>query len=169
MNQKPIQLAGEMVSWETRRRAWMFAFAYESLFGLAVPLITDGEAVRVYDVWDAGVSIPTGENDATKAVAWRAEASEFFLTIERTYEDLMQIGKLVGAKAPLSKWAFWLEPTGETGRDSTYRCIYVLRPGVCLAEVLALRDKLARPSRALFMQTVKQFNLKAIRDDVEAP
>jgi len=155
---------GEDRTWKTRRRAWLFGFAHESLFGVSVPQITDGESIRVYDVWDAGTSIPKGESESVKVQAWSSEASEFFLTIERTYGDLMKLGRMLGPKARMKQWAFWLEPVGDSG--SNYRCRYVMRPNTMLADVLVLREKLERTTRGVFMIATQKHNIGALNEDV---
>ncbi len=151
-------------TWKSRRCAWVFGFSYESVFGKGVARITDGEAFRVYEVWDAGIEPDKGESEKTRCVAWTDQASEFFSTIERTIADLMALGQKFGPHCPLSRWAFWLEPAGD---GANYRCRYVMRPGTTLAEVMVLRDRLERRGRGVFVMSVKQHNLTAIRDDIE--
>jgi len=167
MNNSIDQIRKREITWRTRRRAWLFGFAGESVFGLHVARITDGEAFKVYDVWDAGIEIPQGESKSQKCIAWSDECTEFFLAAEVTEEDLRDIVRLSGARTALAGFGFWLEPLGESGKDGGYRVRYVIRKGTTIAEILVLKDKLDKRSRGLFMKERKKFNLAEIRKSID--
>lgn len=160
-NTKPVDR-----TWLTRKRAWLFAFSGESLFGRGVARVTSGDAFKVYAVWPGGESIPKGESESTKCVAWKDQATEFFLAIERTEDDLRDIVRAVGPHSLMTKWAFWLEPTG-LNVETEYRVRYAMRPGTSITDVMILRDKLATKGRGLFMQALQTHNMEAIRRDVD--
>ena len=161
-----LQIRGREISWRTRRRAWVFGFGYEKILSLRSAPITDGGAFKVYDVWNAGVPIPKGEGESLKAKGWSDRASEFFLCVEFTSEDLMDIGRIKGARTRIGTYSFWFEPKGFTG-EGEYACRFVMRPSVLLCDVLAVRDKMDRTSRAVFMKASNTFDLKKIRNAVE--
>ena len=162
---KAMEIGGTDTTWKTRRRVWIFGFSPESVISILGPNITDGESFRVYDVFDAGVPIPTGESETSRCLTWTDTAYTHFLAIERTMEDLTGIARVLGPRATLHRWAFWLEPDGN---GANHKCVYAIRPGTQLVDALILRERLARKTRGLFAMTVKNANLKAIRDDIES-
>jgi hypothetical protein len=150
-------------SWRTRDRAWIFGTGYEALLGVATPGITDGESYIVYGIFPAGEPIPEGESD--KVDRYADAATEFHFCQEMTVPDLVADYKASKGRGVIPGHAFWIEPKGEG--ESAWRCVYVARKGTRVPDLLVLRDKLNRPSRAKLMVALKSHRMAVIRKGIE--
>ncbi len=152
------------VSWRTRARAWIFGMDVEALLGIHVADITDGESYIVHRVFPAGIEVPDGEHEKAQRMA--QDATEFHLGVEMTMDDLRNDVRLTNGRGVLASHAFWMESTGKVGSDG-WRVCYVMRSGTSAVEILCLRDRLGKPSRAKLMVTKKSYRMKVMREEIE--